>query len=337
MRKEIAEIFEYHLDEVRLSISMHELSALKKDTPQQLMVCRRNSQHQFTVIYTQQMTFSALKLLAPEAQSQPYTLILGQRISAKSAEIFRTLGINFLDQAGNMFMRFDDVLIDIRGRRLAKSPESNEYQTAISSSNLFSEKRSQVIFSLLSWPDLMNSPIRKIAETARVSVGQVQSTLTLLSSAGFIENTLYNEGKRFLLRKNLIDQWVAAYPIGLGTKLKINSFYGDISWMKNSADDEILFSGEWVIPELIRPITLTMYTNQSVAHLALKYRWRTDHKPNIFVRRQFWKHPAEKSDFPVRFETNTVPPLLIYADLLASGEPRQISAAKEFRLQNDQL
>ena len=44
-------------------------------------------------------------------------LVIGPRVHESSARTLRARGIWYLDRAGNAFMRDDDLLIDIRGRR----------------------------------------------------------------------------------------------------------------------------------------------------------------------------------------------------------------------------
>jgi hypothetical protein len=74
---------------------------------------------------------------------------------------------------------------------------------------------------------------------------------------------------------------------------------------------------------------LTIYVEELDPMLSIVNRWRSDGPPNIMVRRKFWHGPFEldgQSDSPL-----SVPWTLAYADLMATGEPRQRAAARELR------
>ena len=59
-------------------------------------------------------------------------------------------------------------------------------------------------------------------------------------------------------------------------------------------------------------------------------RWRTDDTPNIMVHTTFWVPPGVEDPPPSSFPTPS-PPLLTYADLKATGEPRQLEAAQHVK------
>lgn len=235
--------------------------------------------------------------------------------------MFRALGINYLDQAGNTYINFDGVRIDVRGRRAVKAnlAPSNTVD-ARGGVNLFSPKRAQVIFAILSWPELITRPVRDIAAAAGVSLGQVQQTLDLLVRYG-----LLGEGKQFLdhKRQQLIDQWAAAYRTGLGSHARTKFFSGAIDHLESEIMP-LYISGEAAVPDLLRPETLVLYTRELPTDLIRTHRWRrNDDRPNIFLRPQFWQIPGEAE----KPGPHKAPWLLIYADLLASGDGRQREAA----------
>jgi hypothetical protein len=61
------------------------------------------------------------------------------------------------------------------------------------------------------------------------------------------------------------------------------------------------------------------------SRLAVAHRFRKADGPgDVEIRQRFWHLPADGSDI-------LVPAPLVYADLIASGEPRQLEAAAHLR------
>lgn len=252
------------------------------------------------------------------------TFVLGDRVGAKSAEKFRSSGVFFLDQAGNAYLKAAGLLIDVRGRKPVATPERG----LTGQVNLFSTKRAQVIFALLSWPALIDESVRTIAAVSGVSVGSVQETLEVLQHAGYLDDW----SKRSLARKDeLLERWVRAYPFGLGSTSRERAFNGDVHSFEATSD--VYVSGEAAVDGLTHR-TLILYTNEGLPRLALANRWRTDREPNIFIRNRFWRDPTQHSQTG---RVRSAPPLLVYADLLAADESRQREAAEELRSRNPEL
>jgi len=250
--------------------------------------------------------------------------VLGDRISPKSAAVFRAEGIYFLDQAGNAYIRSSGLLLDIRGRTPVVSSERNVGGQV----NMFSTKRAQVIFALLSWPLLERQPVRRLAEAAEVSVGSAQETLHLLRDAGYL---IGDRGHALHKRQELLDRWVAAYRFGVGSSSRARAFAGDVHRFTPAPGEYV--SGEAAL-DSVNHETLTLYVDRWQPRLAQTNRWRTDREPNIFVRPKFWRDPRAQSTPET---PTTAPPLLVYADLLAADESRQREGANELRRENPEL
>lgn len=193
--------------------------------------------------------------------------------------------------------------------------------------NLFSAKRSQVIFAILTWPELLGEPVREVAHASNVSLGLAQETLQLLE-----DNDILNADRHLsrASRSRLIDQWVSAYPANLSRQISLGTFSGDISRLRAS-ESTIYISGEAASSELRRPENLILYSAVLPKELIVARRWRRDdEEPNILIRRQFWTEQR-----PLAPGVNPAPWLLTYADLLASGDSRQKEAAHALRDAHD--
>lgn len=245
------------------------------------------------------------------------TLVLAGFVSPRTADALRRASVQYLDTAGNAWIEFGDVLIDVRGR-----PRPKNIEPAPATGNLFSTARAQVIFALLAWPELWQAPHRDVARAAGVSVGQAHNTRQLLSEAG------YTRGPRQTGQPDLLDLWAAAYPTGLAAKLARATYNGAIDHVKPARDDSLLYvSGESAATDLLRPATLTLYVPELDARLPIVNRWRSDGPANIEVRHAFWHAPdANKPG------VHTAPWPLVYADLATSDDPRIRQAAQTWRL-----
>ena len=72
----------------------------------------------------------------------------------------------------------------------------------------------------------------------------------------------------------------------------------------------------------LQPGTITLYAHQMPGRLVAENRLETDEHGPIEFRRRFWpfEHEWQRPDM--------TPPVLIYADLLATDEPRCIETAR---------
>ena len=275
------------------------------------------------------MTLSALARQSPSAPHP--RLIVGDRISRRSAAAYRGAGIQFVDALGNAFIRFGSVLVDVQGRTepIEQSVTgSTRSRTSHQPTNLFSPGRAQVILALLAWPELVGGRVREIANAAGLSVGQTHDALGRLEQAGFLIAT----SKTLTRAGELLDYWTAAYPAGLGRRLEIAQYHGDPSKPVRS-ERPFYLSGESADGvDIARPTTLTVYLDGPDLKLAILNRWsrNPDRRSNVFVRRKFWTSPRPHEEDPAPTAQNARWPL-VYADLVATGDARLGEVARTWR------
>lgn len=329
MERTLAEALVTRLHEYGLILhSDVPLKRLEADALIRATLVHLDAEQQVLLTYSKEMTASATERIHTRRRNEPLFLV-GHRVTERSAEILRDRGIRYLDGGGNAHISFDGVLLDVRGRK-PLAFESEHATRHRGGTNLMSPKRAQMIFAILSWEHMLREPVRMLARTARVSLGQAQKTLDLLTHLGFLD-----ENRRMLSsrREQLLEQWVQAYPAGLGSKQLSLSMSGDPSLPVDS-DSALVVSGESAVGEALRPETLTLYSSKPPADLIRARRWRREEeRPNIFLKEQFWEDPGASN----QIATTTAPPLLIYADLLATRDSRQVEIAQQFRKHRDQL
>lgn len=289
---------------------------------------RGSLEQSYGVVVKRQITLAAVAAIDQTRLDLPL-LVVGARITARSADALHEAGIQYADAAGNAFVTFGDVYVDVRGRRPI-GPEDGSMRPISRATNIFSARRAQVICSLLAWPSLAHARVKDIAEAAGVSVGQAHDTLSQLQEGGFV-------GPSGLRRQDdLLELWTAAYPTGLGATLELQRFVGDPSPHRVMGTDlwrHPALSGEAAVHDLLgRQLTLTVYVTEFDPGLAVVNRWHRDpQKPsNVFVRRRFWSEVMRPAEYDAK-DQELAPWPIVYADLRASRDPRQVEVSKVWR------
>jgi hypothetical protein len=293
---------------------------------------RAGSRARYAVAARDPMTLSSIVREALAKPSHPL-LVIGDRVSRRSAAALRDAGIQFIDSLGNAFITFGDVLVEVQGRTGPADhvPETDHGATQPQQlTNMFSARRSQIILALLSWPELSTGTVRGIAEAAGVSAGLAHDTLVQLEKAAFIAP----RSRRLDRTDELLDYWTATYPSGLSRQLEIARYHGDPSRpiSRPHAEQPIYLSGESARgTDIARPATLTVYLDSLDPKLPLLNRWTSnpDRPSNVFIRQKFWTSPRPQEERST--DEQNAPWPLVYADLVAVGDARLREAARAWR------
>src|SRR5699024_7260013 len=190
--------------------------------------------------------------------------------------------------------------------------------------NLFSTRRAQVVFALLTWPQLWHATNREIATASGVSLGLTHDALTLLANEG------YGSPPRPPERDALLDRWTAAFPTGLARRVEIATYRGEIDDVRPPhKNSPLLIGGEYAAREFLRPTTVSLYVRSLDKHLPIVNRWRSDGEPNIFIRKRFWTDPDDAVESATGL--SNAPWTLVYADLATSEDARVRAVARTWR------
>ncbi|MFC9440063.1 type IV toxin-antitoxin system AbiEi family antitoxin [Nocardia sp. NPDC057030] len=283
----------------------------------------------YSVEFKTQLTSVSARALPP---TELPTLLLTPYVSRESAEVLRRNGVDFVDRAGNISISWPAMLIYIVGNRRP----APEYTSARRAPRAFSPAGSKVLFAVLSWPDTLDLPLRLIAERAGVSLGTTQIVMNELEASGYLYTA---DGTRALANgKELLDRWTEAFTTSVSYKLTIGEFHDRAErWWRDSREllleNRVQLGGEaggTVLDPDLTPTTATLYCDSIPAAVVADRRWsRSGLEPNIAVRKRFWT-PPEPFDA-------LVPSTLIYADMWASGDPRQRAHAERVRAHDHRL
>jgi hypothetical protein len=200
----------------------------------------------------------------------------------------------------------------------------------------------RVVFVLLCKPDLLNAPYRNIVEAANVALGAIGWVFFDLEKRGYVAGGQKKRNRRFLEPTRLFEEWVTNYPIKLRPKLNPRRFRAENpEWWKHA--DVAGLHGYWAeeiaahrLTKYLKPATCTLYIEpkredgqhaKALAKFIAVNRLRADAQGDVEILDAFWNLPQTK-DHP-----DVVPPILAYADLIATLDPRSIEVAKLIREQ----
>jgi hypothetical protein len=272
--------------------------------------------------------FQTLGTLKAKTDNAPYPpLLIAPHINAETAEQCRALRLPFIDTAGNAYIEAPGLFVFVTGRRRPHLMKTTPAFRALTPAGL------RITFALLNHPGLTAAPYREIAKRARVALGTVGEVLADLEERGHLAPDKPGP-RRLLAPLHLQEEWITHYPIKLRPKLNARRYTApDPDWWRNL--DIRLYRAYWggevaaaKLTGYLKPERITFYVEGKPDKLILAQRLRPDVNGEIEILETFWQ-PDE-----ARPPDNTVPPLLVYADLMASTDPRNIEAAQLIRDQH---
>lgn len=187
----------------------------------------------------------------------------------------------------------------------------------------------RMIFVLLSAPELLNRPYREIAAAARVALGTVGGVFDDLRERGLLAGS---DDRRLLDPAALRQEWAINFPLRLLPKLNVRRFTAeDPAWWQQAElpAAHAWWSGEVAAAKLtgqLVPGAQTLYVESAARpavtmELVKRHRLRADPAGTLEIIDAFWHLDV------VRMAEVTAPPLLVYADLQRTRDPRNAEAA----------
>lgn len=253
-------------------------------------------------------------------------LLVAPHITEEMADKCKELNLQFIDTVGNAYIDRPGLFVLIKGQRPneAFKLDRPEGKRAVTPTNL------RVVFALLCKPALLNATYRDLKEAAEVALGTIGWVFFDLDERGY---TARDKKNRVLLeRQKLIQEWVTNFPIKLRPKLNARKFSApNPEWWKTV--DVRQYGAQWgaeiaaeKLTGYLRPQTCTIYFHgkekqKNITRMVVEYKLKADPFGDIEVMDAFW-------DFKNDQLTETVPPILVYADLLATLDPRNFETAK---------
>ncbi len=257
--------------------------------------------------------------VVPLANDSIADLLVFEHIDIQKAKKLQQQGIPFADRAGNLHLPFPRSLIYVVGQPDSRTPSTSQPVGAIS-------LNARLCFGLLARPDFLALTQRELAQKIGVALGGVSSGLKQLIARGYVSAPQPKRTQTLLRKDQLLDVWRSEYEHRLAPRLRRRRMSGDIDALR--ALDVTTFGMQWGgevaaerITKYLRPVRYQLYADpkrtNAFAQLAAAAKLRKDESGNIEIIDRFWHFDPVDGD-----RTDTVPLPLVYADLMASGDPR---------------
>lgn len=256
--------------------------------------------------------------------AKPPALLVTDYVTPQMAKLLRDAGIAFADVAGNAYLEFAGNIFYVTGNAPEQRPRAERVVRAFQATGL------RVVFTLLCAPELIARPTRELAAMLGVANGTVGRVIDDLAHLGYV-TTAGRRERRLHNLKALLECWVMMYPIHLRPGLLRRRLTTDEpEWWKNEKFDprHVVLGGEPAADQLthyLKPGAVTLYARgepRPLNEIVARRRLQTDPEGEVEVLEAFW--PADlAADQP-----GLAPTVLIYADLLATGDARCIETAK---------
>lgn len=256
-------------------------------------------------------------------------LIITRYVTPQMAEELKQNGVQFMDAAGNAYLNQPPLLIFLKGNKPETDIRAPTVKRAFLPSGL------QLIFALLCRPELVEAPYRTIGKAADVALGTVGWVMRDLREMGYLHE-LGKRGRHLTGKDKLLAQWVEAYPNQLRPRQILGRYTAaEPGWWKDVKDIKA-FDAYWggetaaaLVTGYLKPEMVTIYLAKDLDRIILGNKLRKDPQGEIEIVKIFWNDAEIQGQ-----HKGAVPPLLIYADLLATGDPRNMETAKIIYEQN---
>jgi hypothetical protein len=278
----------------------------------------------FDLVRCEKLTpVTALRVL-DEARRKPNPLVACPYVDQKLAAEFRAAGVPFVDSAGNVFLKRENVLVwQVGARPLLRHTR----ELATLETRAFQPTGLKFLYEIMARDcTLIAGTYRELNALTGVSLGAIGWILRSLGELGFL--TQIDGTRRFSRKPDLRDQWCDAYR----RKLRPKNLVGRFS-LSNQRDllelklpPCVFWGGEVAAAKLtgvVRPEFGTLYAEANINLCIAKLGLREDKAGKVELLAGFWREPL--------VNTELVPPLLVYADMITSGSSRNAEAARAVR------
>jgi hypothetical protein len=247
-------------------------------------------------------------------------LLVTRYVTGGQADELRAMNLAFLDTAGNAFINRNGLFVFMKGEGVGRDRGPQK-------EGIFRPAELRVLFAFLCRKGLEGQTHEKIKQMAGVGIGTVNRLIRALELAGYILK-LKGQNRRLVRKKELLEQWAIAYPQRLRPKQMIGRFTGPRGpWWDDV--DLLPIDAQWggeiaanYLTQYLKPQLVTLYATKQPDDMIIKQRLRKDPQGDVEILRRFWNFTTGDQ------RADVVPPLLVYADLLATGDERNTETAR---------
>lgn len=265
--------------------------------------------------------------LRHEAPTGKKLFLIAEYINPEQAADLQRRDIAFADTVGNAWLKVGPVYIYVRGNRPEKMPRRAPGQAP----RAFQATGLRVIFGFLHRPELVNANYRDIAKATGVARGTVGGVLNDLREAGYLLEV--RKARHLIRKRQLLDRWIAGYHERLKPKLWLGRYEAPTpDWWQtvNLQPWAAVWGGEVAAVRLtnkfLTPQVVTIYAHQLPTELLLRQRLRKNPDGDVHIFQTFWLDEADPAEQLAAPEITD--PLLVYADLMGTGDGRNQETAQ---------
>ena len=257
-------------------------------------------------------------------------VVLTPYVSEEAGRELRRQGLCYADAAGNAWLHHPDAELYILVEGLPRPPKATPAtSTSAAAGRAYRKSGLRVLFHLLNEPDLVRQPYRTISERTATPMATVGLIIIDLLQQGYVVG---EETRQLRRRDELIRRWVEGFGDTLRPHLptlryrRVDAQQATSGWQHLPLGTDTCWGGEpaanlWLDGYLL-PEFFTLYSTATRAALMRQLRLVPDPLGNVEVRPPFDQRLTHT--IPT---SSSVPPLLVYADLLLSGDARNREVA----------
>jgi len=249
-------------------------------------------------------------------------ILITEYIYPKMKDELRKENIGYLETNGNIYFKNKDIFLWLEGQK-------NKAAIKEKTGRAFTKTGLKLVFHFLLNEQLINLTYRDMANRTAIGFGNINVIINDLKNQGFVLQ-VDKQTYKLANKKELLQRWMVAYEEKLKPALRIGAFRflkeeDFIHWKRIPLQNMKTWWGAEPAADLftnyLKPGELTLYTVENKQELIKHYRLIPDEKGNVKAYQKFW-HYDEVND-------NVVPPLLIYIDLMNTGDRRCIETAQK--------
>jgi len=257
-------------------------------------------------------------------------ILVADYINANMAKKLMAAHVQFMDTVGNAYINQPPIYIHVTGNK-----QDQAFTRVKETNRAFDTTGLKVVFGFLCNPVLINTTYREIAKVTGVALGTVGWVINGLKDAGFVIER--GKERKLANTQKLLDRWVEAYPEKLKPKQHVGEFIADkTNWWQDINIEEYgaYWGGEVAAAKYtnyLQPQIATVYLPKEAGNKLLAKAKL--HKANGFAEneaglvrifRPFWPIDTLQEDN----NEGLVHPILVYADLIETGDARNIETAR---------
>lgn len=260
-------------------------------------------------------------------------LLASHYITPNAKVLLNEYRINYLDSGGNIRLKLKNGIIHIEGKYV-------QSQSELYKNRAFTKVGAKLIFTFLKNPTYVNLNYRSLSEISTCSLGSISKIIDHLKEGQFII-TLPDKKIKLVQKEKLMSKWIEVLSKQLLPSMLIGTynFANKINWYEINLKHKIGYKwgGEVaasILTQNLKPQEYTIYTSKNSNQVIRELKLIPDKNGELKIYKEFW------NDGSKGIKSDTVDPILIYGELVASSDSRNVEVANEIKLKhfnNDDL